>query len=216
MISTCNVCHVTRYLRNLGLAAALPAMIAGAACATQGPVLPDLFDVADVAVDDVLNIREQPSASAPVIGELAHDATGIEAVAERDGWLQINSGERAGWVNGRYLAIRQGVWPDAGLPATLSCYGNEPFWGLKQDGGQMVLSNLGGSDQSAQVEAVLSSGAPLDLRRVIMADDLTAVITPNECNDGMSDRNFALEAIVILGRGASAQMLSGCCSIAEK
>lgn len=38
---------------------------------------PDYFKVAGVASDDVLNIREKPSASADKIGEIPADGTGI-------------------------------------------------------------------------------------------------------------------------------------------
>ena len=52
-------------------------LAAGPAAATPEYILPTLFDVQDVAKGDVLNIREAPDARAPIIGELAPDATGI-------------------------------------------------------------------------------------------------------------------------------------------
>ena len=61
-------------LRRLFLMAMLAA---GPAAATPEYILPTLFDVQDVAKGDVLNIREAPDARAPIIGELAPDATGI-------------------------------------------------------------------------------------------------------------------------------------------
>lgn len=43
--------------------------------------LPAVYDVAGVAADDVLNVRAEPSAEAPVLRTLAPDAGGIEVVA---------------------------------------------------------------------------------------------------------------------------------------
>ncbi|MEO1155590.1 MAG: SH3 domain-containing protein, partial [Pseudomonadota bacterium] len=48
--------------------------------AAQG--YPALFDVTGVASDDVLNIRSAPSATAEIIGTLAHNETGVEVVGE--------------------------------------------------------------------------------------------------------------------------------------
>ena len=59
-----------------------------------------------VAAGDRLNIRERPDASAPVIGTLAPDATGVEVVAERSGWAQVNTAERRGWVNAKFLRLK--------------------------------------------------------------------------------------------------------------
>ena len=44
--------------------------------------LPALHDVTGVAADDVLNVRARPDASAPVLGALTPDATGVEVVAD--------------------------------------------------------------------------------------------------------------------------------------
>ena len=107
---------------------------AGPALATPEYVLPTLFDVSGVSAGDRLNIRDRPSASGAVIGTLAPDATGVEVVAERNGWAMVNTAERAGWVNARYLAYRTDVWTAGALPATLNCLGTEPFWALRQVG----------------------------------------------------------------------------------
>ena len=63
---------------------------AGPALATPEYVLPTLFDVSGVSAGDRLNIRDRPSASGAVIGTLAPDATGVEVVAERNGWAMVN------------------------------------------------------------------------------------------------------------------------------
>src|SRR5690606_22565898 len=124
------------------------------------------FDVTGVAADDVLNIRERPSASAPIIGRLAPTATNVEVVTERNGWMQVNTRERSGWVNGRYLMYRTDVWEEGRLPRTLSCLGTEPFWALTLGrGADMVLSRPDTGDRRYAVQKVLGSGWFRDPRR---------------------------------------------------
>jgi len=198
----------------LAVLALLSALLASPAWATPEYILPTLFDVAGVAANDVLNIRERPDAKAPIIGKLAPNARGIEVVAERSGWMQVNTAERPGWVNGRYLNYRVDVWEEGRLPAGLACLGTEPFWSLAAAKGNVTLSRPEGG-QTTALRKVLSTGWFRDPRRAVVADGLTAVITPAACSDGMSDRAYGLEATVILGHGAQAQMLNGCCSIAR-
>ena len=85
---------------------------------------PDYYAVTGVAADSVLNIREEASAGSRKIGEIPHDArglqnlgcTGVPSFAE---WLKMSEAERRragrsrwcrvryqnieGWVAGRYL-----------------------------------------------------------------------------------------------------------------
>ncbi|MRX50948.1 SH3 domain-containing protein [Paracoccus sp. S-4012] len=200
----------------LALALAFTLALASPAAATQEYTLPTLFDVTGVAADDVLNIRASPSASAPIIGRIAPNAKRVEVVDQRSGWMQVNTGEQAGWVNGRYLMYRVDVWEAGQLPPSLSCFGTEPFWSLTRSGGGMVLSRPDAGDRAMQLQRVLDTGVFRDPRRVIVADGLTAVMTPKWCSDGMSSRVYGLEATVVLGSGTGASMLSGCCSIASR
>lgn len=192
-------------------AALLMLILSGPAHATQEYLLPTLFDVTGVADDDVLNIRERPDASAPIIGSLAADAERIEVVAQSHGWGRVNHGEASGWVSMRYLAYRTDVWTAAELPEGFSCFGTEPFWDVRPEGGDL---RLGGPDlaQTHTLQAVLDTGLFRDPARAVLAEGLTLVATPQLCSDGMSDRLFGLRASVIL-RGDAPRLLSGCCSI---
>lgn len=194
------------------LALALTLAFASPALATPEYVLPTLFDVAGVAADDVLNIRERPDAKSPIIGTLAPDATHVEVVGERNGWMQVNTAERSGWVNGRYLNYRVDVWEAGKLPAGLRCLGTEPFWSLTPEGGELVLSTPEGDSRMA-LRKVLDTGWFRDPRRALVGDGVTAVIAPAQCSDGMSDLAYGLQATVILGAGEAAQMLTGCCRL---
>lgn len=75
------------------LFALLFSLIASAAAATFD-AWPALYDVSGVASDDVLNIRAEPSADAPIIGTLAHDATNVEIIRDgENGWGLVNTDE---------------------------------------------------------------------------------------------------------------------------
>jgi uncharacterized membrane protein len=190
--------------------------------ATQEYILPTLFDVIDVAEDDVLNIRAAPSASADIIGSLTPDARDIEVVShDRTGrWARVNTGERSGWVAARYLAYQVDVWEAGTLPATLHCFGTEPFWSVRHEGGMLVFSTPDAPPLHLERDAVLDTGIFRSPRRAFTASStslsLSAVVVPHECSDGMSDRAFGLDASVILDRGDALELLTGCCSIAPR
>ena len=196
-------------------------LAAGPAAATQEYMLPTLFDVQDVAANDVLNIRETPDAKAAIIGTLAPDAKGVEVMSlDRSGqWGQVNAGESAGWVAMRFLGYRTDVWAPGKLPAGLSCGGTEPFWSFHTEGGDLIWQQ---PDHQITLSglAVMDRGIPRDPRRGLFVEDdhdlLTATIAPAQCSDGMSDMAYGLEATVIWQSGAEApQLYSGCCRIAR-
>jgi hypothetical protein len=59
---------------------------------------------------DTLNVREQPNASSPIIGQLS-DGTIIDILLEVDnGWKMIKSGDLVGYVNGKYLVEPKPVY----------------------------------------------------------------------------------------------------------
>lgn len=186
-------------------------MMASPALATQEYLLPTLFDVTGVTAGDVLNIRQTPDASAPIIGTLAPGATHIEVVEESRGWGRVNSGETTGWVSMRYLAYRTDVWNAGQLPADFRCFGTEPFWDVAADRTQITLRDLGDGEPQPLV-AVMDRGIFRDTMRAVLGEDITLIATPGQCSDGMSDRLFGLQATLIQ-RGDSPRLLTGCCTI---
>ncbi|WP_405402222.1 COG3650 family protein [Paracoccus sp. Ld10] len=196
----------------LRTALALMLALSGPALATQEYILPSLFDVARVAADDVLNIRADPDASAPIIGALAFDATRIEVVEQGGGWSRVNTAEGSGWVSDRYLDYRVDVWQDGTLPAGFQCFGTEPFWAVIPQGDTVVLGTPDVPEDTRPVQAVLSTGIFRDPTRAVVADGLTLTAIPQLCSDGMSGRLFGLRAHVVI-HGDAPRMLSGCCSI---
>ena len=101
------------------------------------------YRVVNVASGDVLRVRSQPDASAPIIGDLPANATGVilTGVKQNVGqatWWQIiveAADGNAGWVNSRFLAVAD---PTAigEIGFGLRCIGTEPFWSLEIANGQ--------------------------------------------------------------------------------
>lgn len=220
-----NMLNVRRFPGLLGARGLLLGLFLGAAVpatATPEYILPTLFDVVDVASDDVLNIREAPNASAAIIGALSPDARDIEVVGyDPSGqWARINTGEQSGWAALRYLAYQVDVWKLGSLPPSLHCFGTEPFWSIKPSGDLVEFSTSEEPESTMRIEQVLTTGIFRDPRRTISAngDDVSmiAVVVPMACSDGMSDRTFGLDVTALVTGRGEPQMLTGCCSIAPR
>lgn len=194
----------------------LAALLWPALALAQGTLLPQLHDVTGVAADDVLNIRAEPSGSAPIIGALAPDLRGVEVVALNPAgtWGQVNMPESSGWVFMRYMAPR-GVHIDHfNLPVGMRCFGTEPFWIMRHDRGRLRIDAPDTGPQVFEIDIAQDSGTG-ELRRMIRAHGsagpLTAYIHPAACNDGMSDRAYGLAIGMMTGE--SGPLLTGCCSL---
>ncbi len=83
---------------------------------------PDFFSIREVAPNDVLYIREKPTATSPKLGQVPHDARGIRNLGCRaflkgrevinsdiplpgtTHWCRVHYKGVEGWANGRFLA----------------------------------------------------------------------------------------------------------------
>lgn len=211
-------------LRNLVIMAAVTAFSAAVpAFATPEAILPSRADVVGVAANDQLNIRSQPNAKSDVVGTLAPDAKGFEITGfdPSGSWARVSMGEASGWVSGRFVQLKNDTWALGQVPSTLSCYGTEPFWNLKRSASGMTFSTPDQEPRQLELRVVMDRGLPEDPMRSLIAGDgkgrVTAVIQPQQCSDGMSDREFGLAATVIMdGQGQKSRMLTGCCSVAAR
>jgi uncharacterized membrane protein len=178
---------------------------------------PALHDVTDVAANDVLNVRQSPEAGALLVGTLAHDARGVEVIREDDGWGLVNLGEVSGWASLRFLARRV----DGDLPNTSHsrCFGTEPFWGLNITQGATARLTSPEDMEGAAYNVGLYQRLQSPLEKFVMqgqgaSGEITLIVTPAYCDDGMSDREFGLDATVILS-GDMPRVYSGCCSLTD-
>jgi uncharacterized membrane protein len=195
------------------------------AAALFAPVIalaePHYARVSGVASDDVLNIRAQPDAGSADIGDLAHDAVGIEVLGfdSTGDWARIGLGESDGWIASRFLEpVEMTTLGESSIPVGLSCSGTEPFWalGLQEATGTYSHPEDGDSefvlDSVAVAEGYLGSPALVTLAtedsRVIEATILGA-----ECSDGMSDRSYGWTVTMQLIAPGQRRFLTGCCHL---
>ncbi len=62
--------------------------------------------VVNVRSDDVLNMREAPNSSAPVVAQKRYGDCGIRVNDECEGnWCPVEDGHSLGWAHRRYLAM---------------------------------------------------------------------------------------------------------------
>lgn len=194
-------------------AAALVLALSALPAPAAEAVLPGLADVTGVAADDVLNIRARPGTRAAIIGSFPPDATGIEVVEARDGWLRVALPEGSGWISARHARLRPHLWQSDAVPPGLSCHGTEPFWGLALDGDTARFATPETASRHGGLRILAPEGHAASPHRALVAEGLVAIIAPAPalCSDGMSDRPFGLEVgVVVDGRH-----LRGCCSIGD-
>jgi SH3-like domain-containing protein len=96
---------LSAFRRTLLAACLAPALYAGAAQAD--PIVPgEEHCVVNVRPDDVLNMREQPNASAYVVAQKRYGSCGIRVNDECQGnWCPVEDGHALGFAHRRYLAM---------------------------------------------------------------------------------------------------------------
>lgn len=189
--------------------------------AAMAQVLPAFFDVSGVAANDVLNVRQEPSASSPIVGSLPPDLTGAEVVGlSADGkWGRVNIGEVSGWASMSFLQ-RQNRPDWFALQGGLQCAGTEPFWTLYTDPVQNSV-HINTPDEEGPEMDIVAHWPGEEWRPVAAAqfasEDGGGVVTlrGEACSDGMSDMAFGIRADVFLQATALAEgrALQGCCTL---
>lgn len=181
--------------------------------------VPGLYHVTGVASDDVLNIRENPRASAAIVGELGPYANNVEVIglSENGNWGQVNVNETTGWLSMAYLTLSDRLDGGSYLNKPLQCFGTEPFWDLNIRGGAATLTFMG---EGAQEFDITFRGTPAGRANgagmmIALWDQsrLTASVTPQQCGDGMSDRAFGLGIDLLLEKPDGMSVLQGCCQL---
>ncbi|CTQ49195.1 hypothetical protein [Jannaschia donghaensis] len=185
--------------------------LSGAVMAQDDP-LPALYDVVGVAANDALNLRASPRATARVLGELRHDATGVEIVrlSESGDWGLTNIDEGTGWTAMRFLTRQDGQGWDV-PPALSVCYGAEPFWSLDP----VQALSLSTPDEVIGITPLTMTRAAgrRDPWGIVAQSDngpIHGILSRQTCSDGMSDREAGFRIDLINGdRG----VYTGCCTL---
>ena len=195
-------------------------VLAALALFAAAPALADpaYYDVTGVAADDTLNVRAEPSASSADIGDLPHDATGIEVIATdpTGDWGRIVWQEGNGWIATRFLAAASPTTlPGTALPAALQCSGTEPFWSMRFSETGAVYSDVAGTSLSLGFGgAAVAEGFasfPVALSHGAKGTGALSVVSTAMCSDGMSDRDYPYTVALVLHTGGAQRFLSGCC-----
>jgi uncharacterized membrane protein len=195
------------------------------ACALALPVSvqaePSYHRVVGVAVDDVLNVRSEPSASSADIGDLAYDARGIEAFEfdSTGNWARIALNERDGWVATRFLTRDDvATLGESTVPQGLICGGTEPFWTLGLYGSDARYSHPTDGDTDFAFDSIVTAegrlGSPALL--TLATEDnrvIEATVSGAICFDGMSERSYGWTITMQLIAPGQRRFLSGCCQL---
>lgn len=178
---------------------------------------PSYHRVTGVASDDSLNIRSAPGADSADIGDLAHDARGIEVLGFDDSgdWARIGLAEGDGWISARFLTRDPvATLGDTSVPTGLSCAGTEPFWALQFDEGMARFSDPEGGDLSFPItEALVAEGRLGSPALIGLGDAGLAIVTGHMCSDGMSDRSYGWALHLRIGSDENRRFVSGCCHL---
>lgn len=206
---------IAKTIRRGACIAALTLCSAGFALAES---FPHYATVTGVAAGDVLNLRAEPTVSAPVLGTLNPGAIGVEITgASADGkWRRLNVGERTGWAAARYLVAEpMPPWWTERVP--LACFGTEPFWSLRYLPGLLRLEMAGEPTQNL---GIVWTGAPQNGQAATVGMKLSGegsdgfvVFKGGDCSDGMSDRLFAIGLDIFLNTPDGGRALTGCCRL---
>lgn len=187
--------------------------------AARAQEVPGLFDVAEVAAADVLNIRAEPSASAPVIGSFDPDAKGIEVLAVSDDgkWGMVSTGESDGWVALRFLQPLPGGEPGR-IPRPMTCFGTEPFWSIALGSDGLRWSSP--EDQPQNLSLVAEKAAPegyfISATGANGQDSYDLTITKEYCSDGMSDRSYGYSARLFRSGPDGNRLMRACCTMEQR
>ena len=195
---------------------------------------PALYDVINVASDDVLNLRTEPDGTSAILGSFGPNETNIEIINlnESATWGRVNTVEGTAWVSMRFLKRQLGQ-EHGTTPRIKSCHGTEPFWSLRKldtaMNGNQLDPNALFPKQSRRFGyyfevmdqtkihldkwEFLRSSNHINEFALFGADGPIAIITNRSCNDGMSDKNLGWHVNIFHRTNRGETLYSGCCSL---
>lgn len=176
---------------------------------------PESYVTRDIPSDDTLNIRAQPSTSAPVIGEYGPYTLNIEVLRTTpDGkWGMVGFREGNGWVSMRYLELSGHNEPHM-FPRPLYCSGTEPFWNLNVTVRGDEYQEMG--MERRDLEMIQDANSPNGGLAVFEEGptlNRTLITKRGYCGDGMSDREYGWQAMLFTEAPDGNYVQSGCCTM---
>ncbi|WP_281981191.1 hypothetical protein [Thalassorhabdomicrobium marinisediminis] len=192
--------------------AALALLVWLAATTLAAQSLPDRYMVQGVAKDDTLNIRAEPNARSEIIGEFGPFDLNVEVMREQDGWGYTGAGERSGWVSMRFLTPNP--VPPHEVPRPMICSGTEPFWSVSFHPRGTEYNAPGEERRRLTIlhERTARTGYLVEAEEG-PALTRTMIINARPCNDGMSDREFAMAITMFTDAPDGSEVWTGCCTM---
>lgn len=175
------------------------------------------FRVIDVASDDVLNIRSEPTASSQIVGKIPFDAELVEVsgVSADGKWSRVNAVEAVGWIRNRYLAPTMIEFlQDTSLPVGLVCLSEEPFSSIQISNDRLVFDTQNGSQSSLVIDEVVQSGSAWPIRELSVNDNgrpLTLIIEEETCQSAMVENYFPYRSY--FQDAGDKKRYFGCCTL---
>lgn len=191
------------------------------ACATARDVLPALFDIRQVREDEVVVVYEHPDLQSDPIGFLPTDARGIEVIglANGDGWAQVNTAERAGWVETKHLVPGEPVWEQQVAPEFITCFGRDRRWWFSATDQNVEISVMSMIEYQLTIEEALKPPGAPKASRILLASNSEAAahisIVGDHCSMFTEVFEYALSVNVLLTTPEDRLLLTGCCSLAR-
>lgn len=172
----------------------------------------ETVDVAGVPAEDVLNLRAEPRADAPLTGALPPTAAGIEILRRSGGWAYVEFGRQAGWAAARFLRLAM-TFSGGQPPLPLRCVGTEPFWSFSIGGGVSTFQTPAIGPVASNSEKLQPSRNSTRIWLVRPSDGPVAIAiieARQACSDNMSDRIYPFRVSIETRNG---ELLSGCCDV---
>ena len=179
--------------------------------------LPALYRVVNVAPDDLLNMRQDPTSASIVLDTLAPTAENVEVIEFNAAgtWGRVNLREASGWVFMKYLAPMPAG--EFALGRALSCLGTEPFWHLEIDQAETSVFSAIDAQKIEFNQFALFPSENQRMNYAFQAESGSSVafgsIQNTICSDLMSDRLYGLSVTLLLQVSGEKRALSGCCSL---
>ncbi len=168
-----------------------------------------------------MTIHQLPDRNSDPIGYLPLDGRDIEVVAETEDstWGQVNTPERSGWVEMRFLKLTDPVWDRETAPEFLSCVGQGPDWWLQISGSALELSMGAELDHGMTISEITLPSGDARSSRVIRAENpsnsATVSISEGQCALHSGGQIYGLSTNVLLETDAGETLVTGCCSLAR-
>ena len=178
-------------------------------------VFPEVYVTTGISSDDTLNIRAEPSGSAPIIGEYGPFTLNIEVLRTTpDGqWGMVGTGEGNGWVFMRYLERSDQNYPYE-FSRPIRCLGTEPFWNLNVTVRGNEYLELGMEPRDLEmIQSANAFNGGLAVFQEGPTLNRTLITKRGYCSDGMSDREYGWQATLFTEAPDGNYVQSGCCTL---